>query len=47
MRRVMAILLQEKNFGPNVIYDFFVTPLKLYFAFLKVISLGELLESKN
>ena len=25
MRRVTAILLQEKNFGPNVIYNVFVT----------------------
>ena len=25
MRRVMVILLQEKNFGPNVIYNVFVT----------------------
>ena len=25
MRRVMVILLQERNFGPNVIYYFFVT----------------------
>ena len=24
MRRVMANLLQEKNFGPNVIYYFFL-----------------------
>ena len=25
MRRVMVILLQEKNLGPNVVYYFFVT----------------------
>ena len=25
MRRVTAILLQEKNFGPNVIYNVFAT----------------------
>ena len=25
VRRVMAILLQEKNLGPNVIYNVFVT----------------------
>ena len=24
MRRVMVILLQEKNFGPSVIYDIFL-----------------------
>ena len=29
IRRVMVILLQEKNFGPNVIYYVFVTALKL------------------
>ena len=32
MRRVMAILLQEKNSGPNYV---FVTPLKFEFANLK------------
>ena len=29
LKIVMVILLQEKNFGPNVIYYVFVTPLKL------------------
>ena len=29
VRRVMVTLLKEKNFGPNVIYYVFVTPLNL------------------
>ena len=29
LRRVMVILLQEKNVGPNVKYYVFVTPVKL------------------
>ncbi len=35
MRRIMVVLLQEKNFGPNAIYYVFVTPLKFEFANLK------------
>ena len=30
MRRVVVILLQEKNFGPNVIYNVFVTGYLFY-----------------
>ena len=31
MRRVTAILLQEKNFGPNVIYCFFLEEMLINF----------------
>ena len=41
MRRVMAILLQEKNFGTNVINYVFVTPLKFELANLKGNLAGE------
>ena len=40
MRRVMAILLQEKNFGPNVIYYVFVKQYDSNIVGQKVISLG-------
>ena len=45
MRRVMAILLQEKNFGPNVIYYVFVKQYDSNIVGQKVISLGSYLLS--